>query len=455
MELQKAPGKIGIPIILSHPLSFNHAPGSAVTFAVTATGSQPLAYRWQFNGTNLAEGGRIIGATNRTLTISNVSTNDAGSYTVVVTNSFGSVTSLPATLTVQEFPASLISWWRAEGDALDSVGTNLGTLQGAVSFTNGLFGQAFLCNGGYVSVPDAPSLRFMPGSSATFSVWAYRMSSALPFHIYGKRDGCSGGGVGINYQLGIDGSFPPTPAQQWVFWTLVHSGGKTLVYTNGVFAQQWADFGPTNSAPFEIGRSGTCEYFYGLVDDLRVYNQAIATNAIMPLYLAHFPTPMFLSQPTNRTVTAGMTASFRAVAAGTPPLAYQWQCNGTNLFNSARIAGAASDVLTITSTQTSDSSGYRLVVTNSGGSVTSVVTTLTVLLPPTIQTSDGSGGFSNGQFGFTLTGSAGQTVVVEGSTNLWNWIPLQTNSLGTLPWHFSDPTSSNRPARFYRGRVLP
>ena len=41
-------------------------------------------------------------------------------------------------------------------------------------------------------------------------------------------------------------------------------------------------------------------------------------------------------------------------------------------------------------------------------------------------------------------------LVVQGSTNLVNWVPLQTNVLGTPPWYFSDPQWTNFPGRFYR-----
>ena len=57
-----------------------------------------LAYQWQLAGIDLATG------TNAVLTLSNVSTNDAGDYQVVITNSYGSITSVVATLTVLQPP---------------------------------------------------------------------------------------------------------------------------------------------------------------------------------------------------------------------------------------------------------------------------------------------------------------------------------------------------------------
>ena len=82
------------------PHSTNVLAGSNATFTVVASGTAPLRYRWQFNGTSLAIGGRISGATNSTLTITSVVSNDAGGYRVVVSNSVSSVTSSVATLTV-------------------------------------------------------------------------------------------------------------------------------------------------------------------------------------------------------------------------------------------------------------------------------------------------------------------------------------------------------------------
>ena len=68
--------------------------GSTVAFAVGASGSPALGYQWRLNGTNL------LSATLATLTLTNVQLTNAGSYTVVVTNSASSATSAVAVLTV-------------------------------------------------------------------------------------------------------------------------------------------------------------------------------------------------------------------------------------------------------------------------------------------------------------------------------------------------------------------
>ena len=83
------------PVIVAQPQSQSVAPGGSVTLAVVASGSAYLAYQWYFN-TNTP----VANATNATLTLNNVSATNAGTYSVTVTNSAGSVTSARALLTV-------------------------------------------------------------------------------------------------------------------------------------------------------------------------------------------------------------------------------------------------------------------------------------------------------------------------------------------------------------------
>ena len=81
-----------VPTLQEQPMSESVALGSTVTFAVTASGVPTPNYQWEFNGTSIA------GATNPTLTITDVQASNLGTYTVVVANGTGSVTSAGATL---------------------------------------------------------------------------------------------------------------------------------------------------------------------------------------------------------------------------------------------------------------------------------------------------------------------------------------------------------------------
>ena len=89
------------PTIAQQPVNQSGAIGGAATFNVTATGATPLYYQWFFNGTN-----NLPGATNTSLTLSGLALNNAGNYSVIVTNYLGSVTSSVASLNV----TTAIAW---------------------------------------------------------------------------------------------------------------------------------------------------------------------------------------------------------------------------------------------------------------------------------------------------------------------------------------------------------
>ena len=83
------------PTITNQPAPQTVTVGQTAVFSVIATGTSPLIYQWYFNTNTVLAGG-----TNATLTLPNAQTNEAGSYSVIVTNSLGAVTSVVATLTV-------------------------------------------------------------------------------------------------------------------------------------------------------------------------------------------------------------------------------------------------------------------------------------------------------------------------------------------------------------------
>ena len=88
------------PTIVSQPANQTVNYGATASFSVTASGTAPLGYQWFRNGVAVTDGGTITGAATAFLTLGNVLQSNAGSYSVVVTNPAGSVTSQVATLTV-------------------------------------------------------------------------------------------------------------------------------------------------------------------------------------------------------------------------------------------------------------------------------------------------------------------------------------------------------------------
>jgi hypothetical protein len=73
-------------------------PGDTISTRVNVSGTGPISYQWQLNGTN------ILGATNATLTRINIPITSAGSYQCVISNGLGVVTSPATTLDVTRWP---------------------------------------------------------------------------------------------------------------------------------------------------------------------------------------------------------------------------------------------------------------------------------------------------------------------------------------------------------------
>ncbi len=88
------------PRITTQPASQMCVAGMTVTLTVTALADPPFSYQWQENGTNLADGGNISGSATSSLTLTNVTLANAGTYSVIVSNVFDAVSSADAVVTV-------------------------------------------------------------------------------------------------------------------------------------------------------------------------------------------------------------------------------------------------------------------------------------------------------------------------------------------------------------------
>jgi hypothetical protein len=146
--------------------------------------------------------------------------------------------------------------------------------------------------------------------------------------------------------------------------------------------------------------------------------------------------PTITSQPASQTITAGGTATFSVTATGTAPLNYQWQKNG------ATISGASSSSYTTPTETTSDNGArFTVLISNSVGSATSNVATLTVNpapVAPSITTQPVSQTITAGQtatFSVTATGTAPLSyqwqkngAAINGATSSSYTTPTETTS---------------------------
>jgi hypothetical protein len=145
------------------------------SFAVQAAGVAPLDYQWGFNGATLA------GATNATLTLTNVSANQGGFYTVTVSDAFGSTASLPAILTV--LPPSIVqnggfetgdfTDWTLAGNTNDTL-----VVESAAYAHSGLYGVQAGPSGSPVFISQ--TLATTPGQAYLISCWVNNPEGATP-----------------------------------------------------------------------------------------------------------------------------------------------------------------------------------------------------------------------------------------------------------------------------------
>lgn len=98
-------GNVLLLQITGQPVNQVAAPGDIVTFSVVIADARAVTFQWKFNGTD------ILGATGDSLLLTNVSLANAGQYSVVVTNSAGSVTSAPAALLLDSDRDGLPDSW--------------------------------------------------------------------------------------------------------------------------------------------------------------------------------------------------------------------------------------------------------------------------------------------------------------------------------------------------------
>jgi Concanavalin A-like lectin/glucanases superfamily/Calx-beta domain len=212
-------------------------------------------------------------------------------------------------------PAGLVSWWPADGNANDLVGTNHGSLQGGATFAPGPVAQAFVTDPGYVRVPTSASLNLT--GNFTIEAWIYPEADQSG-GILGKW-GDSGNyanqrayllrylaGGSLDFRISDDAhqndaSFHncSTPAgtvslSKWSHVAAVYNQatGTRQVYVDGVVKASRTD------APITITRSiadlaigafltsstSAVQLFRGRLDEVSFYSRALTTSEVQAIY---------------------------------------------------------------------------------------------------------------------------------------------------------------------------
>lgn len=157
--------------------------------------------------------------------------------------------------------------------------------------------------------------------------------------------------------------------------------------------------------------------------------------------------PTIIDDPESQLLFTGEDAYFIVGVGGSPPFAYQWRFNSTN------IAGATALDYTVASARPEDAGSYSVIVNNTSGSITSAVARLSVLTASPLIF--GPETFVNGEIGFILSADPGYVYIIEMSFDLLDWIPVTafTNSFGLV--QFIMPRPNGPDARFFRAVIVP
>ncbi len=423
------------PVITQQPQNVTVTNGYAAAFTNAASGASPLFYQWYFN-TNTP----VAGATNAILTISPAATNQAGYYTVIVTNLYGSATSAPAELTVM-VPVSL--------PAITQQPQNYTVTNGfAAAFTNVASGASPLFYQWYFNtntpVAGGTNAILLLPFAATNQAGYYTVVVTNP----------AGGVTSSPARLAVVSTAPiiftqPQPLTVTngnpVNFSVLAAGQNALKfqwYTNAVSAL-YALSGQTNTTVAFAAASNNLAGNY-----LVVITNALGKATSSPALLTVMSKPVITQAPQNVTVTNGGPATFTSAATGAGALSFQWFFRTNTV-----VPGATNTWLTFTNAITNLAGFYSVRVTNTFGSTTSSYALLAVSNHLNLLAF--SFNATNGSASLALANAANSTNRLWASTNLTAtnfWQVIATNVMATNGlWFFTDTNiaKTNR-TRFYR-----
>lgn len=207
-DVYAAPGIVP-PGIAQQPASVSGIEGGSANFIVAATGTAPLTYQWKF------EGNLIPGATNAVLALHSLAANNAGAYSVVVSNAGGSTNSAQAFLTVIQPNASgrlSLVQYNVKGNFASDWSTNAAQVQAIARQLQFL-------------QPDIITLNEIPnGLRYEMTNW---MSAFFPTYTLAVSPGTDGA-----IRSGVISRFPITRSQSWF-----QNGSLTNFGYNGTFTR--------------------------------------------------------------------------------------------------------------------------------------------------------------------------------------------------------------------------
>jgi len=212
----------------------------------------------------------------------------------------------------------LVSWWKAETNAMDSVDGNNGTAEGPLGFAAGQVGQAFFFGdtNADIMIPASANLNVGSTNGFTLEAWINPSDVTQRAPLFEWNNGA---GWGVHFWID-PGSFSAGPGALYAnivdangFWHQIHTAsgavtsnvfqhvaltydkttGEATIYCNGAVVARQALGGFTPLTTFDLylgrrvsGAPGDLATFSGLMDEAAIYNRALSKTEIQSIFNA-------------------------------------------------------------------------------------------------------------------------------------------------------------------------
>ncbi len=344
---------IGLPPSILLQPTLQVAPDTSATMSVTATGSAPLTYQW-WNST-----GPIQDATNAVYTVN--ASESLDSYTVRISNTFGSITSSVAIVSIDAPPTIAVQPMNQSAPTGAAV-----TLSVTASGSDPLNYQWWNSSG---AIFDATNPFYTLNPAATNESDNYTVTINNAFGSITSSPAIVS--IGLPPTIAVQPISQAAAAGALVILNVTATGSATLNY-------QWSNSGgaipnATNSA-YNLAPATTKESDNYSVTVMNAFGSVTSSVASVNIGLP----PAIVIQPASRVAAADTGVALSVTAAGSAPLNYQWwDSNGT-------IQDATNAIYNLASAAPTNSDNYIVTINNAFGSITSSVVTLTIGLPPSV-----------------------------------------------------------------------
>jgi hypothetical protein len=349
------------PSITSQPTALTLCSNAMGTFSITATGA--TTYQWYRNGVLLSNSGIYTGTTTNTLTVTNPSTTDSGSFTCILNNGTCSTTSAAASLTVNNTP---VITTQPIAPAPICTGTSTTTITVAANY-----GTTYQWRKNGINLTNSTPYSGTNTAMLTITNPSISENGALIDVVITNAGGCTTISNSITLTINSTPTITSQPSSQTVCsnqiatFNVVATNATTYQwYKNGIALTNTGIYSGVNTASLSISNPTTTDAG-NFTCVLNTTTCAVTTNIAT---LSVNNAPSIVSQPVSVAPFCEGTSSPTFTVTATNATTYQWRKNGVNLTNTAPYSGVTTATLTLTNpSYTENGAVIDVVISNAAG----------------------------------------------------------------------------------------